>query len=441
MRKKIVALATAITLVLSLFMGCGNKEVEPEIDEEDVQDVTSDGRTIINLWSYFGGLEDVVSQFEAANPDIKVEVKVFTYDEYELAYKESMLLDKGKADLFIIDSNDYGNFNSVVGLEDLSKPEYDLMKYKDDFDVELWEVGKSLDKKEILGLPIASAPLVTYYRKDILEKYGFPGEPYELAAFMEEPENWLKIATTLKADGINVVQWYSEIIRFATSDIPYFNENLEYQKDTEEFKKAVEITVEAQKRNLAAHNDIWSPLGNEMLKDNKFAMLYLGSWGSSTLQELVPEQEGLWRVTSLPFGVHGWNNASILSMAKNSSKKDAAKRFLEFYLFEYSSEGRIGNVAGYLPFTNLPSVLESENKFLGGQKEQKLYEDTMSVTKEYAVTSLDEKAFAIWDEQVNKGIENGLSADEIMVNITNEIKNKLEPEIKILKEQMEKSKK
>ena len=410
-RKKVLKSILAMTIMMTTFISCGSADVVES--GESVGNNNED--VVIELWSYYE-MGDVIASFEKENPGIKVNLTTFDYDEYELEYKKSLLKDTGDGDLFIIDSNEFGEFNTIRGLEDLSKSDYTAMNYKDDFDEDLWEVGKSLDKSKLLGLAISSAPIVTYYRADIMEKYGFPSDPEELAEFMKDPENWLKIGKTLRADGIHIVQWVAETIKIATSNMPYFNENLEYQRDNDIFRDAITIARDARSLSIPAFADIWSDDGEKLLKEGKLAMLYLGSWGASELEGKVPEQSGLWRATALPFGVYGWNNASMISMAANSTKKEAAWKFIEYYVFKYNDKERVGNVAGYLPLREIEN-LDRENEFLGGQKEQKLYEDLMSKTKEYPVTPLDSEAFELWDNIVNDGIENGLSSDKIMENI------------------------
>ncbi|MGL5352659.1 MAG: extracellular solute-binding protein, partial [Clostridium sp.] len=275
--------------------------------------------------------------------------------------------------------------------------------------------------KELLGLPLASAPLVTYYRADILEKYGYPSDPAELAEFMKDENNWLEMGKKLAADGISIVQWAGEIIRISTSNMPYFNEKLEYQRDNKEFENAISIAKKASFSGLSPFTDIWAEKGDKMLKEDKFAMLYLGSWGARDLEARVPEQSGKWRATSLPFGVYGWNNASILSMAENSKNKDAAWKFMEFYNFKYNTSDNVGNVAGYLPFRNDTAKISNKNEFLGGQEEQQLYEEIMAKTKEYSVTPLDDKAFKLWDKLVNAGIDEDQTTQQIMDNIRSAI--------------------
>lgn len=162
-------------------------------------------------------------------------------------------------------------------------------------------------------------------------------------------------------------------------------------------------------------------------------MLYLGSWGASELETLVPEQKGKWRVTALPFGAYGWNNASIISIPENSGNKDAAWKFIEYYIFKHNDKNRLGNVSGYLPFRGVEENLKHKNEFLGGQEDQRVYEELMSKTQEYSVTPLDKAVFKLWDDIVNEGLENGNKSDEILANIKSQVNSKFSKEIKILK--------
>lgn len=433
MRGKIIKIISALSIT-TLLTGCiaeKNTFYSNDVNSDDSNEIIE-----LNFWSYFGGVEDLISEFEKENPNIKINHKEFSYEEYEEAYKESLMKEDGEADIFVIDSNEYGSFNSIEGLEDLSKPEYSANEYKDDFDKELWELGKSLDKTELLGLPFASAPIVTYYRKDILEDYGFPGEPEELAEFMKDKNNWFNMAQTLKKDGIYLLQWYSELTKIASANMPYFNEKLEYQRNNEEFKNAISLAIDARNLGIAAFDDIWSESGKKLLKDGKLAMLYLGTWGSSEIESIVPEQKGQWRATTLPFGVYGWNNASIVSMAANSKNKEAAWKFIEYYVFKYKDKSAIGSVPAYIPLRESDNI-SYKNDFLGGQDEHKIYYDSMNKTNEYPVTPLDADALKIWDNAVNEGLEEELSADEILKNINKNIESNFKDTIKLLKSQLD----
>ncbi|MGL5478887.1 MAG: ABC transporter substrate-binding protein [Clostridium sp.] len=404
--------------ILSLgLIGCGKEVALSEKGENEK--INSNEEVTLELWSHYDGFEDAIKGFNEKYPKVKINVKVIPHENYISEYKKGLTSDNGP-DLLIIDSNDYGEFNTAKSLEDLSKEEYGIKKYEENFDKELWNLGKSLDKKEILGIPFASAPMVTYYRADILEKYGFPSEPEALSEFMKDPNNWLDMARKLKKEGIYILQWIAEATKLYTANMPYYDENLIYQRNTEQFKEGIEIAQEVQKEKLFAYTDIWSDLGKKYLKEGKLAMLYLGSWGASELQGLVPEQEGKWRATSLPFGRYGWNNSTIISMSSGSKNKNMAAKFIEYYAFEYVDTNAVSSVPGYMPLREKKESVKINNKFLGNQDEKGLYESLMNKTEEYPITPFDSKAFLLWDTALNKGIEEGLKPDKIMEKIKKE---------------------
>ncbi|MGL4453240.1 MAG: ABC transporter substrate-binding protein [Sarcina sp.] len=426
---KVLKVIGVIVCICSLFVSCTSNSITEEVEKEVVK---KDEMIELNIWSHYGGLEEAISSFEKNNPNVKVNLKVFTYEEYVEEYKKSMLLTEGKADLFIIDSNQYGDFIGIDGLENLLKDEYTAKSYEADFDKELWELGKSLDKKQLLGLPIASAPLMTYYRKDILEQYGFPGESEELAEFMKDEDNWFEMAEKLRENDKFLIQWYGELVRISSTNMPYFDKDLNYQRGDSDFKAAIKRAIRAHELSLGLYADIWTETGLKALKEDKLVMLFLGSWGANDLSNLVPEQAGKWRVTSLPFDEYGWNNASIISMAKNSTKKEVAWNFIEHIVFKHMDSERVGNVPGYLPFREKATTTKT-NDFLGGQNEQELYKKSLQKTSEYPVTPLDAEMFGVWDNITARGLENGLTADQIMRNIEIEIESNFSEKIKILK--------
>lgn len=419
-------------------IGCTmHNGVEQGIREEE-QEATSlennedKEKEKITIWSYYGGWESVIEEFNKYYPDIEVEAKSYGYEQYVPVYLEALVSGDGP-DIMVIDSTDWSNFNTLSSFEVLSQEPYTANDYKEDFDKEMWEVGKMFGEEDLIGLPFATAPIVTYYRADILEEYGFPSEPEALGKFMESPSNWMNMARTLGLDGKYICQWASNAVWIANSEGPYFDENLNFIKLTPKFKETIKLSHEIHKDRLALYADIWMERGKAALEQGELVMLYLGSWGANELQALLPEQEGLWRVTRLPFNIYGWNNSTIMSMPKNSKNKDAAWKFIEFYNFQYKQEG-VGSIPGYLPFREDKKNLEHENPFLGGQKDQKVYHEVLNLTREYAPTPLDKEAFTIWERELSRGLDEEFTAQETIDNIEHVTLEELGEELEILKE-------
>ncbi|MGL4799175.1 MAG: ABC transporter substrate-binding protein [Cellulosilyticaceae bacterium] len=413
-----------------LLVGCGQGTPIVEEGEKEVVSVVEEKRTL-EIWTHYNEFDQTIESFKEKHPEVEVVVKTIPFTEYEASYING-LMQGCEADIMFVDSNDFGGFSALDVFEDLNQEPYNATAYQNMYDKEMWEIGKSFDKTRLNGIAVASAPVVTYYRADIMEKYGFPSEPEELGEFMENPANWIEIALKLKEDNIYITQWIAEPLRVMGTSMPYFNENLEYMRDNDKVKQAIEIGQELDRNNAVAYVDVWLEEGQAYLKNDQLAMLYLGSWGTGEIENWVPEQAGKWRATRLPFNTYGWNNSSILSIPTTSDEKELAWEFIEDHIFKNDPQIRVGSVAGYLPNRKNPEAMAIETAFLGGQKEQELYEEMMENTNEYTITALDEKAEAIILDQVNKGVTGGASADVILERIKYEIETQLKEDKEIL---------
>ncbi|MCV9888690.1 ABC transporter substrate-binding protein [Metabacillus halosaccharovorans] len=408
---------------------------ENVVDENNgVSDGDSKEKLELTLWAHYGeDWEYSFKEFNKAYPEIEIKVETFTYESYEEKYIEA-LLSGNVPDIMVFDSDQFRNFKDIDGLEDLSKEPYNAETYKNDFPPSLWQIGKSIDNRKIIGIPFSTTPLVTFYRKDLMERYGFPSDPEELATFMEDPNNWLTIAKTLKKDDRWIMQWPNQLLNIYESSTSLFTNDFLFNRNNEVFKDAITLSQIADKDKLAAHFDIYMPEGKKALEEGRLAMLYLGTYGDDQLEEIVPKQAGKWRATRLPFNVYGWSNSTIFSIPINSDHKESAWEFIKFYSFELMKQGFIGSVPGYMPARNNPSNLIYHNKFLGGQQTQRLYEDIMNKTQEHFITPLDEEAEQIWKENIDSTIQWNIDATTALEKITQDMNQNLGQKQKILRD-------
>lgn len=389
----------------------------------------------LTVWSYYAtGWEDVFKEFQKEYPNVSINIDAYDYQIYTKKFMNS--LENGDVpDIMITDSEQFGNFNSLNVLEDLLEPPYNYGQYKNDVPESLWKVGQSFDRKKVIGVPFSTTPLVTYYRADLMEKYGFPSDPEELGEYMEDPKNWLKIAETLKDDNIFIAQWLTDIMDIYNSGTPLYDEDLQFLRNNATFRQAINVSRKAHQNGLLGHNDVWMPVGEKAIKEDKVAMLYFGSWGAGQIEAWAPEQAGKWRVTRLPFDTYGWSNSSIFSIPKDSKNKEAAWKFIEFYNLKYVKRGLYGTVPAFLSTRNNEKTVNIKNDFLGGQEDQRFYEDLLKKTKEHTITPLDQKTNTLWVNSVNQGIEWGSSTDEIIESVLGDIQVKLGNQKQILLKQ------
>lgn len=424
-----------IILIMSflLVVGCQKKVEEIDQSTMDTQSNKSESTVELELWSYYGeGWDTVIDAFKEIHPNIKVKVSTLPYDTYVNYYLRA-LANKEVPDLMVIDSSHFGLFKAIDGLDNLLEPPYQLTKYKENFSIPLWNMGLSHDESRMVGLPYETSPLVTYYRADLMEKYGFPSDPETLGNFLEDPNNWLEIGKALKQDHISITQWLMDPIHIYESTRGNFNKELEFIKNDQTFEQAIEIAITSRDLGLVSYLDIWSSNGLQALKKDQIAMLYLGSWGAEQLKNWVPEQEGKWRVTRLPFNQYGASNSTIMAIPADSIQKEAAWKFMEFYTIKIKEYGTTGTVTGYLPGRNNVDRMNYENEFFGGQKDQQLYEKLIKHVDEPYITPLDQKAKTIWEATINTGVERQFQSHEIVGMVNEAIEEQLGKDIEILR--------
>lgn len=427
--KRCIIIVTTMIMTVSLF-SCNTENNTKSSNDVIEENITEDTKEI-EIWSHFS-IKERIDSFNKAYPDIKVTEKIINYNDYVEEYLNA-LVSGDVPDVMIIDSSDFGNFNTVHGLENLDNERYNWNEYKNDFDKELIEVGKSLLDDSQLGIAYATAPYVTYYREDIMREYGFPSEPEELAKFMENEENYIAMAEELKKDDIYINQWPSDIIEVFYSASPYFDKDLNYLRDTEELERAINISNKMRSKNLISYKGIWKDEGLKNIKEGKQAMLFLGSWGGDQISQWVPEQEGKWRVTRLPFNIYGWNNSTILTIPKESKNKDSAWKFIEFLSFKDDYDGWGASVPGYLPLRKNPTAMSKENPFFNNQKDKAFYEEVIEKTEEYQPTPLDKKTMDIWVDLLNKCYEQEIDVETTRKMIKDTVEKELSDEIEIIK--------
>ncbi|SDD49966.1 multiple sugar transport system substrate-binding protein [Paenibacillus sp. UNCCL117] len=425
-----------MTVVIALLMvvqtGCTqNNEAQPaEAAKPPSAEPVPNEPVELEFWSYYGGWEKQIAAFGEKYPGVTIQVKTFPFSSYAAAYLQAVADGVGP-DIMMADSEHFGQFTAIAGMEDLLA--YGAGKYRQDFSESLWQSGLSFDDKKLMGFPVGTSPLLTYYRADLMEQYGFPSDPEQLGAFMEKPEHWLEIGKALKKDNRYITQWHIEPVYIFERSHALFDSQLRFARNTDTFVQAIEIAKEVNSAGLQASIDVWTPAGAVAVQEGKIAMMYMGAWGADQIKEWAPESAGLWRETRLPFNQYGWVNSSNFMMPSAGKHKEWAWKFIEFCVTEWSLQGQDNGVPAYIPARGNPKKLERTSPYFGEQKLYALHERLAENMREFKSTPLDGKAQAIWGDEVNTGIERLSNSKHILEQIKLKIDADLGKEVAILK--------
>ncbi|QNU65788.1 extracellular solute-binding protein [Ruminiclostridium herbifermentans] len=355
----------------------------------------------------------VLSRYPKAN------LKIVSFDGPDYEKVTKALAANEPIDMITYYREGFGNFNSLDGFEDLLKPDYDFNSIKSIFNERELEHCKSFDDSKLLALPFPEFPMVTFYRADILEKYGFPTDPEELGNYISTLEGWMKIATELQKDGIHVLQWNEEIFQQALRNYGFYDDNMNLIVNNEKVRESLKLTIQAHRQSLASKVNVWGPDGQKLIKEDKIAMMYINKWGESHLQGFAPEQAGKWRATRLPLDIYGYQSSYYGSIPSTSKHKKQAWDILKTYLVN--------------DYKSITIQIDKQSEYLGGQKSMQLYDELINKIPLRYPTMLDNNNFSIFMDILYNNMDNK-SADDIFNLSISKINESTYHEQKVLTE-------
>lgn len=210
MRKKISIVFLLLVFVVTAGAGCtsSKKPVQKALDS-----------VTLNYWRVWDGQDDlkpIIDAYNTSQPNIKINYRKLSYDEYEAALLDAWAEDRGP-DIFSIQNTwirKYqtkiapmpenitmirpvvtGTFKKEVVGEVQTKKSISLSEVKQNFvDAVAPDVIISTDGKEkVYGLPLFIDTLAMYYNKDLLNNAGIPElSPYWNQDFQQQVKKLTK---------------------------------------------------------------------------------------------------------------------------------------------------------------------------------------------------------------------------------------------------------
>lgn len=433
--KKNAKLIAVLKLIISLCIvgGCTEKPVyliDTENSSTQNSPVVIENSDIeLELWTCVS-LSNEIKEFETENNDIKRKEKIFNTSECQEKYTKALATGNGP-DLFIFDSSFFGDFTTNGILQNLLVEPFQAQNYKDNFLG--WDSGLCIDGKQLLSLTLSTSPYITYYRTDIMEKNGFPNNPEEFGAFIEKPENLLKIGKKLKEQDKYIFEFPTDFTDMACASLGYFDNKLNFIDHEKVFIKSLDLAREAYKNKLFLMASFWDEDGKKAIIEDKLVMRFGGSAGLSTLATYDPSQKGKWRVTKAPLGFNVWSSDSRISANSQSKHKEEAWKFIEYIVTYKSGNAAIQNeVEGYIPFHNYAKNLNRTYPFFGYQNIYSILLEPASSMLQYKLTPLNYRARDIYRANVWNSVSTNTDSKYTLEKIPDDLERELLGDINIL---------
>ena len=276
----------------------------------------------------------LVDGFEAANPNIKVELIDIASGEY--SNKLTVMLNGGN-DLDVVWVKDPDNTPSIAERGQLE----DLTPYieKDGVDIAAMNGSDALklDGKQV-ALPVSTGFYVLYYNKDIFDAAGvdYPGNDMTWTEFEELAKKVTSGEGNDKKYGALFHTWQACVQNWAVQDGKHTILDTDYSFMKPYYEMALRMQDEGTVMDystLKTGNIHYS----SVFMEGQCAMMPMGSWFMSTMIEKTKAGETSvnWGVATLPHpdGVEaGWTVGSTTPMgvSAGSKYKDAAWEFVKY---------------------------------------------------------------------------------------------------------------
>lgn len=291
-----------------------------------------DQRTVISVWSWEPSMDTVIERFEAANPDIRVELTdVSGYDNLNAAIQDGYgMPDVAQIEYFALPQ--YAVSGQLLDLSDRV-----TQGYADFFTPGTWSSVQLAGR--VYGLPMDSGPMAFFYNKDVFDQAGVDAEKIRTwDDYYEAAKQLKKIGVYIAADAgdasfYNAMIWLAGGRPFLTSsDGKDVTVNLTGDAGTGEFTEFWQRMID--EGLVDTSHATWSEGWKRALGSGRVASVFAGAWMPSLLLADVPGTSGLWRVARMPTPdgseTNAENGGSAMAVLQSTRKPSAAFRFASF---------------------------------------------------------------------------------------------------------------
>lgn len=321
-------------------------------------------KTTITYWQYayatrVQAMDQLIKQFEQANPDITVKQETFPYDAYQQQVAASLPAGQG-ADVVQLYYGWLDTWLRSGYVKALPSQYFDAAALDSEF-IPMVQAAKR--DGEYYGLPTAVRSLALFYNKDMFKAAGIDGPPATWDAFVQDAKLLTKSSgprVTQEGYGIAPDGQGHNLLREALirqfGGTPYSGDGSQVTYDTEAGLKAFEFyTGLVTNDKVAVLNFVPGNNGyrNGFIQLQNIGMIVDGSFAIGSVKADAKFDWGVAEIPTLANGVKSdfgsfWMNALTPNAFKDPAKLEAASKFLKFVTSPDAMKVWL-NVVGELP--------------------------------------------------------------------------------------------
>ncbi|MFI6338755.1 ABC transporter substrate-binding protein [Streptomyces sp. NPDC050535] len=313
-RIRFTAVAAAAGLVV--LAGCSSSDSSGESSAASCE--PAKGKVTLQYWNTVPGMDDVVDLWNKKNPDIQVETKNISNDQYG-TLGNALKADKAP-DLAQVGYDQLPNLRTQNAFVDASGCSA-ATAAKSKFVPWTWS-QTSFANTGVFALPQDTGPMALYVRSDIFKKYD-----------VAVPKTWDEYAAA--AEKLHKADPDLDITFFDPNNAEWFN-GLIWQNNAKMYSYSGDkwhVTVESDQskqvaeywQKLIADKVVRTDLANgstqmyAAYQKDQIASYVGAAWGYSMFRDNLPKQAGKWSIVPMPtWGANGasgdWGGSTVAFM-------------------------------------------------------------------------------------------------------------------------------
>ncbi|MSS84632.1 extracellular solute-binding protein [Actinomycetaceae bacterium WB03_NA08] len=378
--------AGALTLAGCSANGGGNNEIAESGTTASSDEALAQGGEI-TIWSWEGTLKDVVADFEADNPGVKVNlVNAGSGNDHYAALQNAIAAGSGIPDIAQVEYFAIPQFALPGSLVDLNQ--FGAADLDGKFSPGPWnsvQFGEG-----IYGMPMDSGPIALFYNATLFEENG-----------VEVPTTWEEFVEAGRALKKSNAKAYimtdtgnagvTQALIWQAGGRPFQVEGTDVSINFDEagVHKYTDMWQTLIDEDLLAPFSLWSDEWYQGLADGSIATLVAGAWMPANLESGVPTGSGDWRVAMIPQWeadqrTSAENGGSSLAIMEGTPNAELAYAFLEYANLGGGVKTRVE--LGAFPATtaelNSEEFKNREFEYFGGQKANEIFVDSANAVAE-----------------------------------------------------------
>ncbi len=355
-----------------------------------------------------------IPEWKKLHPNVEIKVSSRQFNDHHTAMTTALSTSTLLPDVMAIEIGYLGRFAQGGGLEDLSKPPYNIANVKDRFVPYAYQQATN-SRGAVMAVPTDIGPGTLLYRHDILSKAGVTQ-----AQLTQSWDSYVKSGVLIKAHTGSFLMAHARDIKdimIRTGIKPgeglYFDNQSRVLVNSPRFERAFELAQKIRQHGLDGKISAWSNEWGEGFKSGKIATQMTGAWLVGHLNNwLAPQTKGLWRAANLPEGVHAAYGGAFYAITKTSTPENKA---LAWELIQLLTLKREQQLAAFKAQDAFPALVETHDdpffklpiSFLGDQTARVLWRDSARQIKAVTVHKQDAFAEEVINTELDKVLDKG----------------------------------